>query len=176
MIAFYSLVCFLCLGRVLSDSVTQTLYESMTPSTSTMSSLHYPRVDISGQNDYNTNDMSTESTISSTSKSSESTTVLTAVQFYQTNWCKRMLRPSAPTAIPDSLKLPEFEEKYVIPGYRALWYRSCYLPHRSANIASTIGGRVMGFTNSMIHRIIGTANTVFDTESDVIRDMLVRPQ
>jgi len=116
--------------------------------------------------------------------SGSSSPILTPYELYQQNWCRGMLRSSAPKGIPDSSNLTQFEEKYVIPEYRSLWYRTCYLPFRGVGIASLLFDRGMGIANSALREAVGSATNAFGPSSSVpvvmdrLRDMLVavRPQ
>ena len=196
MISFISFVFLLSFSNVLSDNATQTydsmdttLPNSMTQMLSSESygtdygTLRQNLRDISTPSSlpsdvssvvYSTEPLTTDSYESST-KGSESTTVLTPYELYRNNWCKAMLRSPPSDQIPDSLNLEEFLEKYVIAEYRSLWYRTCYLPHRSFSIASIIFDRGMGIANSAVQRVVSTSNTALGSSSHVLREMLLRP-
>jgi len=105
-----------------------------------------------------------------------STTVLTPYELYQTNWCRGLLRPSAPIDMPDASELMDFEEKHVIPQYRSLWHRSCYMPQHSVGVASVLLNRGLGIANSGLRQAIGGANTAITSGRSALRDILSRVQ
>jgi len=109
--------------------------------------------------------------------SSVSPTVLTPYQLYQSRWCAGLLR--SPQAIPsDPSLLRNFSEHYVIPEYRSLWYRTCYLPYRGLGVATLWFDRGMSIANTAFRGAIGTADSALGVGTNVLRDVFrdrIRP-
>jgi len=103
--------------------------------------------------------------------SSVAPTILTPSELYQSRWCAGLLR--SPQAIPsDPSLLKDFEDRYVIPEYRSLWYRTCYLPYRGLGVATFWFDRGMSIANTAFRGAIGTANSAIGVGTNVLRDVL----
>jgi len=99
-------------------------------------------------------------------------TVLSTYELYRKNWCRGLMRSSAPDVMPDTSDVMEFEEKFVVPEYRSLWHRSCYLPHHSAAVATHLYHRGAGIAGSTIRQTVGTANTAINSGRNVIQHLM----
>lgn len=101
-------------------------------------------------------------------------TPMTPYELYRNTWCKAMINPSAPHMIPDSMEVTQFLDKFVVPEYRSLWYRSCYLPHRSAGIAFNLFNRGLSLANEALRGVINNTNVVatLGSSGQVIRDLV----
>jgi len=173
----YSLVSLICLtlssSLVLSDSTANDDYKPLEqsygvtiPSMPTMPSPQYNAMTSASHESYGSDGMSYPSV--------ESSTVLSPYELYQKNWCHGLLRPSAPKQMPDTSELKEFQQKYAIPQYWALWYRSCYLPHHGLSVAQVFLNNGLGLANTSIRQAVGGANGAISSGSKVLHNMLDR--
>jgi len=104
-----------------------------------------------------------------------SQTLMTPYELFQSTYCRAMIKPSAPKTVPDSVDVAQFLDEYVTPEYRTLWYRSCYLPHRSAGFAFSLFNRGLGFASEAFRGILGGASVAARTlgsGNQVLRDMV----